>query len=290
MVNKPLILIDCNNACHIALHTMGELSHLDMKTGVIFGLFVRLMKLWDEFGSNRFVFCWDSRKRFRSALYPEYKRNREKASTLTPAERVIISEQMQALRCEILPAMGFRNQLHQTGYEGDDMIAHAALNCKSEFVVVSTDKDLFQLLAIAACRFVYNTVTKKKMTRELFKQTYRVEPFEWVKVKALAGDGGDNIPGVPGVAEKTAAAFVLDELKGKKLEAIHANAELIARNIRLIRLPFEQEGFPVNVPPLQRDELSVDRFIDVFDRHGFQSFLKPDKLEKWRKFADGCQV
>lgn len=265
---------------------MGELSFLDMKTGVIFGFFVRLLKLWEEFQSNQFVFCWDSRKRFRSAIYPEYKKGPSRSSSITPEQRVIISKQMEALQCEILPALGFKNILHQTGYEADDLITKAILRYEREFIVVSTDKDLFQTLAVGACRFIYNTVTGKKMTRDLFRKTYQVEPFEWVKVKALAGDPSDNIPGVPGIGEKSAIAFVLDKLKGKKLQSIHESEAIIERNLKLVRLPFKQPGFPLIVPDLQLDDLSVDRFIDVFDRYGFRSFLREEKLSKWKEFAN----
>lgn len=287
MVQKPLILIDANNVSHIALHSMGELSFLDMKTGVIFGFFIRLLKLWDEFKSNQFIFCWDSRKRFRSAIYPEYKKGPSRSTSTTPEERVIISKQMEELRCEILPTLGFKNILHQTGYEADDLITKAVLEYKREFIVVSTDKDLFQLLTVAACHFIYNTVTGKKMTRDLFQKTYQIEPFEWVKVKALAGDPSDNISGVPGIGEKSAIAFVLDELKGKKLQDIHKARDIIERNLKLVRLPYNQPGFPLTISDLQPDDLSVDRFIDIFDHYGFQSFLRSDKLDKWKGLING---
>jgi len=264
---------------------MGELSFHDKKTGVIFGFFYRLLKLWEEFGTNNFAFCWDSRKRFRSAIYPEYKKGVSRTSSITPEERIIISHQMDALRLEILPAFGFRNSFHQTGYEADDLITAIVLNYNDAFIVVSTDKDLFQLLAIAQCQFISNPITKCRMTRELFVSTYSIEPFDWFRAKALMGDPSDNIPGVPGIGEKSAIAFLKGTLTGAKLRAITENQEVIARNWQLVELPFRQPGHPIRLPEYSPNELSLDRLIDIFDHHGFQSFLREEKLSKWKEFV-----
>jgi DNA polymerase-1 len=264
---------------------MGELSHYEAKTGVVFGFFGTLLKLWEKFHSTNFVFCWDSRKRFRSSIYPQYKANR--LTTSTPAERKVISDQMSALRQEILPAFGFKNSFLQTGYEADDLIAQVVLTFRNEFIVVSTDKDLLQLLAVAACKFIYNIRTKTKTDRDDFELAYDISPFDWKRVKAMAGDTSDNVPGVAGVGEKSAIAFLKGKLKGKRHADILNAKEILARNLLLMELPLRWPGHPIVLPKLAENELSLDKMVDVFDQHGFQSFLRDTNFTKWKELVNG---
>jgi len=285
-----LVLLDANNLCHIALHSMGELSFHDRKTGVIFGLFTRLLKLWEEFGSNRFVFCWDSRKRFRSAIYSEYKANR-KTGGMSPEDRIVIYQQMEALRCEILPQFGFRNIFHQTGYEADDLIAAAVFNgnIPDHKIIVSTDKDLYQLLDAPGCEFMYNPITKKKIDGKVFRKTYGIKPVHWILTKAAMGDDGDNIPGIPGIGEKSALAWVKGELKGKRFDDLNGEKykEEFKRNWRLVSLPFGWDSHPIKFQPVVPDSFGEDRIVDIFDYHGFRSFLREEQLKKWKDFVNG---
>ena len=283
---NTVLVVDANNVCHIALHSMGELSFHDKRTGVIFGFFFRLLKLWEEFGSNRFVFCWDSRKRFRTHLYPEYKSNRQ--GVLPPEDWEAVHRQMTELRETVLPEFGFANSFLSTGYEADDLIASVILQYKEpEFGVISTDKDLYQILAVHACRFIYNTVSGKRMTRELFEETYGIPTHEWKRVKSICGDKSDFIAGVPGVGEKSAIDYVLGKLKGKRLADVQAASAIIKRNLRLVELPLHWEGSPIILPPsLRADALNLDRMVDTFDAHGFRSFLKDAKFAKWKKFVN----
>ena len=285
--SPPVILLDANNVCHIALHSMGDLSFHDRKTGVIFGLFTRLLKLWEEFGTNRFVICWDSRKRFRSAIYPEYKGNRK--ASMTPEDRAIIYQQMEALRCEILPKFGFRNIFHQTGYEADDMIAAVVynLNIPDDKIIVSTDKDLYQLLDTPGCRFIYNPITKKKIDGKEFRKIYGIKPINWVIAKSAMGDSGDNIPGIPGIGEKSALAWVKGELKGKKFDDLNGDRfkREFQRNWRLVSLPFLWDSHPIKFRSLEPDEFGEDQIVDTFDYYGFRSFLREETFAKWKEFV-----
>src|SRR3990167_5779831 len=159
------LVIDSNFLCYRALFTMGELSADEARTGVIFGFLLEVLKLAKKFNTNKFFFCWDSRKSKRRRIYPDYKqRGKEK----TPDEIVLIKEayqQFTILRTEILLAMGFRNNFIQAGLESDDLMACLSLIPKNRpMTIVSPDEDLLQMLDYG----VDIWTGKKLVTRDSF--------------------------------------------------------------------------------------------------------------------------
>lgn len=149
------IIIDCNNICHIGRHAFGEdMSYQDELTGVMWNFLRTLLQLAKQFESNRFFFCWDSRKSYRKLEFPEYKANRYRDKTEGERESDgRIYAQFDKLQKEVLPAIGFQNIYHHTGWEADDIIAVVLLDLVAGSamgagtpVVVSTDKDMYQLL------------------------------------------------------------------------------------------------------------------------------------------------
>ena len=278
-MNKTLI-IDCNNLCYSSFFTFGELSHEEKKTGVIFGFLQRILFLANKFETNKFIFCWDSKKNYRKLIYPEYKANRRK--DLTEQEEIdyaLAFKQFDILREKVLPGLGFGNVFQQNGYEADDLIADIVKRGEGSFGVVSTDKDLYQLLYHC---FIYNQRTKKVITHKDFQELYRIPCTLWSETKALMGDSGDNISGIVGVGEKKAVQFVTNTLpKGKILERIKSKESeaIILRNLRLVYLPYH--GIKKIKMIMGKDEFDKSKFIDVFVDYGFESFLKKDTLDKW---------
>lgn len=279
-MNKTLV-IDCNNLCYSSFYTFGDLSYEEKKTGVIFGFLQRVLFLAKKFKTNKFIFCWDSRKSYRKLIYPEYKANRRK--DLNEVERkdlALAFKQFDELKEKVLPELGFRNIFRQVGYEADDMIAEVVLKeVQKDFVIVSTDKDLYQLLGLAP---IYNQKTKKIITLVDFENKYSIPWYEWVKVKSLMGDPGDNIEGIKDVGIVRAVQYIKSELpKGKILDRIHSDGgqKIINRNMELIALPFEgRKKIRIN---FAKDKLDKDKFISIFVDHGFESFLKRETLNKW---------
>jgi len=105
-------------------------------------------------------------------------------------------------------------------------------------VIASSDDDLLQLLSPYTS--IYNLGRKERYTEQKFIQDYGIQPQEWVEVKKIAGCSGDNVPGVPGVGEKTAIRYLRGELNPdtKAYQKIEQGRKIIERNEDLVSLPF----------------------------------------------------
>ena len=278
------LIIDCNNIAYSSFHTFGELSFEEKKTGVIFGFLQRVLFLAKKFETNKFIFTWDTKKNYRKIIYPEYKQNRRK--DLTEQEKIdyaLAFKQFDELRLKVLPGLGFGNIFWQNGYEADDLIAYIVLEKRKEykgpFYIVSTDKDLYQLLNVCD---IYNQRTKKIITKKTFTKLYDISPSIWFEVKSMMGDSGDNIIGIEGVGEKKAIQYVKGTLpKGKILSRIEESKDLIKRNVKLIDIPYRGVK-PIRIN-FKEDSFGKEKFIDVFMDFGFESFLKKKELDSWVK-------
>ncbi len=258
--NKPWLLIDVPNLSWRAHYSTGQMSYNDKPTGVIYGVLRELRQLEQRFGSHRPVFCFDLGRPKRCELYPDYKANR-----VLDEKRKQVRRQTQLLRTEILPAVGYKNLLAADGYEADDLIAECCLNhlhlLKHSKVIVSGDKDLYQLLGITTVQ--YHPVSKKLYTVGLFREEYGIRPEQWPLVKAIAGCETDNVKGVKGVGEKTAIKAALS--KSGLIPPTLAKTAL--RNLPLVRLPFP------DVPDfdLRDDEVTEDGWYEMTRKYGIRS-------------------
>lgn len=201
MANK-LVLIDGNSIAYRAFFAL-PLLHNDkgIHTNAIYGFTMMLMKLIEEEKPTHMLVAFDAGKTtFRHEVYTEYKGGRQK----TPPE---LSEQFPFLR-ELLDAYNIRTY-ELENYEADDIIGTLATKAEKEgfdVVIISGDRDLTQL----ASERIHVHVTKKgitdmeRYTPEYVFEKYGLTPAQIVDLKGLMGDASDNIPGVPGVGEKTA--------------------------------------------------------------------------------------
>jgi len=257
---------------------------------VIFGFLQKIFTLSKKFHSTDFIFCWDSRKSYRKLIYPEYKANREKkrqeSTDQEKKDMKMAFDQFTELRRVILPKLGFNNVFMQAGYEADDLIAKAVQDNDNKYhtIVVSTDQDMYQLLDQCA---IYNFKTKKKLHQSFFIEKYFIPCYDWANVKAIAGCSGDNVTGIEGVGEIKAVQYLRDKLpSGVIKERIKSKEgqEIIKRNLPMVKLPFE--GRRKLDMRLKKNNLTKKQFIDVFVDYGFQSFLKPEALQKWVEAFD----
>lgn len=281
------LIVDCNNLCHIAANALPDLSLEEFSTEVTYGFLSSIFLLQKEYNPDEQIFCWDSKKSFRKLVYPQYKARRRKNLSKEERERLdVMFGQFTDLRKYVLPELGFKNIFMQTGYEGDDLIANIVYQYpEQEFYIISTDKDLFQLLNKNI--MIYNPITKKGMTPSLFKKKYNIDKSRWVEVKAIAGEKGetsDNIAGVEGVGEKTAIKYLKGELpehhKTYKAITSELGRKLQKINFPLVKLPYkgrtEIRTELKDQPPLLRKD-----FRRIFQQYEFNSFLKPVSFEKW---------
>src|SRR5690606_6900137 len=229
------MLIDGNSVVNRAFYAMPPLTNsAGQHTNAVYGFMTMLLRVLEEEKPTHILVAFDAGKdTFRHESYADYKGGREK----TPAE---LSEQFPLLK-ELLQALGIA-QFELEGYEADDIIGTVSRLAETEgkeAVVVSGDKDLLQL----ASDRVTVLLTRKgvseteRFTPEAVKERYGLTPSQIIDLKGLMGDASDNIPGVPGVGEKTALKLLAEygtvenllartgELKGKLKENIEANRE-----------------------------------------------------------------
>lgn len=293
--NSPhhIILVDCHSIGYAVFHAMGELDYHGRKTGIAYGFFYQLLTLASKFNTNQFVFCWDSRKSIRKLHYPNYKnRPKNNSKTLSTGEtldREAFYAQMNELRQTWLPKLGFQNNFRYTGLEADDVIALVLKNgIKPEkwphlihWIIVSTDRDLYQLLKPNVSLFA----KKELVTYKKFMKKYGIYPSQWIQAKALGGCHSDTIKGIPGIADPAksehsrALQYLRGELKGLYLERIKSKEgkRIYVRNLKLVTLPLVKFLRPY----LRYDTFKLDHFVDMFDTLDFRSFFKEDTFSKW---------
>lgn len=277
MIDSPTLIIDCHAICHALKHTIGDLSYEEQKVGVVFGFLKKLLSLSKEFNSNSFIFCWDSKKSYRRDIYPDYKKRKPISSDELNFERFAF-KQFVELRIKTLPLFGFKNNFIQTGLEADDIIAVITQNYVKQFIIVSGDNDLYQLLSDSVS--IYQPKKKKYITQESFAKEFDISSTDWAKVKQIAGCRSDTVEGIAGVAEKTAIKFLTGKLgtKTKVYDRIINGQYIINRNEALVRLPF----INTKIPKISETEMFyVSNLIKVVDRYGFNSFLSTEVMNDW---------
>jgi len=278
------IIVDCSGLAYTSFFALGNrLSYEDEQTGVIFSFLREVFKAATIFESNKFVFCWDSGRNKRKVIYPEYKVKRKKKEQTEEEinRREALYIQMNKLRLKVLPAMGFKNNFIKTGYEADDLIAQVVMDYPGN-IVISSDKDLFQLL-----NWCDLSLDKKSLfTKKDFCELYGIGPERWAEAKSIGGCNSDDVIGIKGAADPAkslkskALCYMKGELtKGKIFDRIEENKELIARNLPVVSLPFDDKIEIV----LQEESFDLDDWVDVFDKYSFKSFLNKEYFTKLKK-------
>ncbi|MGE0650632.1 MAG: DNA polymerase I [Alphaproteobacteria bacterium] len=170
-------------------------------TNAVFGFCNMLVKLLDDTEADYLAVIFDSaRKTFRNDIYPDYKANRgEPPEDLVPQFPLI----RDATRAFSVPA------IEMPGFEADDIIAtyaHLAEEAGDEVTIVSSDKDLMQLVSDTVT--LQDPITYDRIGFPEVEKKFGVAPDKVIDVQSLAGDSTDNVPGVPGIGIKTAAELI----------------------------------------------------------------------------------
>ncbi|GGF97863.1 DNA polymerase I [Paenibacillus abyssi] len=248
------ILIDGNSIANRAFYAMPPLTNsAGLHTNAVYGFTTMLLKLLEEEKPTHMLVAFDAGKvTFRHEGYGDYKGGRQK----TPPE---LSEQFPLIK-ELLQAFGIA-QFELSGFEADDIIGtltRMADEAGVEALVVSGDKDMLQLasdkVTIALTRKGVSEV--ELYTPEAIGEKYGLSPAQIIDLKGLMGDSSDNIPGIPGVGEKTALKMLhefgsvedvlanIDSLKGKMKEKVEQHQEdaIMSKKLATIyrEVPLEQ--------------------------------------------------
>lgn len=285
MTDAPTIVLDCNYIGHRTRYAMGGLSHSGNRTGVIYGFLESVLSIGEFFGTNDFLFCWDSRHSYRKRIYPDYKKRPPKTDD-ERKELELAFDQFVKIRRNVLPHIGFANVFMAPGIEADDLMAEVVNGRLGDFIIVTSDEDLYQCLAVNVR--IFHQSKSKMMTLNRFRDDYGIEPSDWPTVKAVGGCSSDNIPGLKGVGEKTILQYLNGEFEPQhptyvKIDRFIRRDGDFVRFLSLTKLPFPKTP----TPEVKRDDFDVDAFLDVCDYYGFESFMQPEHLDRWKRFFDG---
>lgn len=273
-----LVVVDCNYLCHRARFTTGPLSYKDQPTGVIFGFLNQLAMIGQTLRPDNIAFTWDSRRSLRRERYSFYK---DRSKTEPPDQMLLDAfKQFSMLRQEIIPALGFKNNFMQDGYEADDIMAQICLDWSGKTVLTTSDDDMLQVLSPTT--EIYNLGRKELVTFRTFRRKYGIKAQQWSDVKQIAGCPSDTIPGIPGVGEKTAIKFLTERLKpsAKTYQAIISpgGREIIKRNRWLVDLPLPGTK-PVKIKPNRFDKTALKQLCK---QYGFSKWLNnPQWIDDW---------
>lgn len=204
---KKLALLDGHSLAYRAFYALPPdlATPSGQVTNAVFGFTSMLIKLLADEAPDAMAVAWDRKeKTFRSDRYPDYKANRESAPDIFRSQVPLIKEVLDAME---IP------QVSAAGYEADDVIATLSRSGREigyEVVVVTGDRDAFQLSTdditiLYTKRGISDTV---HATPGWIEERYGIAPERYVEFAALRGDPSDNLPGVPGVGEKTAAKLI----------------------------------------------------------------------------------
>jgi DNA polymerase-1 len=239
-----------------------------LTTNAVYGFTAMLINLLRDESPTHIAAAFDvSRQTFRSERYPEYKANRSSAPDEFRGQIDITKEVLGALGITVLS---------EPGFEADDLIATLATQAEDEgyrVLVVTGDRDSLQLVSDDVT-VLYPRKGVSELTRftpEAVVEKYGLTPTQYPDFAALRGDPSDNLPGIPGVGEKTASKWIVEygslqglvdnveSVRGKVGDALRANLASVVRNRELTDLvkdvPLAQTPDTLRLQPWDRDQI-----------------------------------
>ncbi len=282
MSNKHLYLIDATAFCYRAFYALSGLAtSFGQPTNAVFGFIVMLNKVMKEHAPELLGICFDvSRETFRQKKFAEYKINR-------PPMPEGLSSQIPLIK-EVVKAFGIA-LFERQGYEADDIIATLARKAKAKGIattIISSDKDILQLVDERTSVFSPYKDEGVMYDEKKVHERFGVSPSRISDVIALMGDSVDNIPGIPGVGEKTAVGLIktfgsvdslltqVERIPQERIRtAIRENADKIKLNKELtvldeaLDLTFDERALEVPEPDYQE-------LFRIYKRLEFKAFLK----------------
>ena len=292
-----LVVIDGNSILNRAFYGIMGSKMLQTSDGTytnaVYGFLTIMFKLIEDLEPKYMVVAFDLKAPTkRHELYKEYKGTRHGMPDELASQMPIIKEVLSAMNITVIT---------KEGYEADDILGTLSRYGEAnglEVVLLTGDRDSFQLATNQTIIRIPRTKQGKTETenfdREKIIETYGVEPIQLIEVKGLMGDTSDNIPGVPGVGEKTALNLIKEygnidnlyekiengeaQLKGKLLENLVNNKELAYLSRELGRIDIDS--------PIEKDldkfkivEWDKEKVLELFKTLRFNKFIERFNLE-----------
>jgi DNA polymerase-1 len=289
MAKSKFLIIDGSSLLHRAFYALPLLTNKQGEyTNAVYGLANMLNRVLNEIAPERLVVCFDkSRITFRNDFYAEYKGQRKP----TPVE---LKPQFELAKRMLSAQSVVWEEIE--GFEADDIIgtlAKKAGKAGDEVIILTGDRDVLQLLddnikAMLTKQGITNTEIWD--TAKLYER-YSLTPKQFIDLKGLMGDASDNIPGIPGVGEKTALKLLAqydsleailehaEEIKAKALKAkVTENKELalLSKKLATIDCAVPIEG---NLAKYDTQKPNLPILKSFYEKAGFNSLLKQLPLE-----------
>ena len=292
-----LVLVDGNSIMNRAFYGIMGSRMLTTKDGTytnaVYGFLAILFKLLEDINPQYLVVAFDLKApTARHKLYEGYKANRKGMPDELAEQMPIIKEVLRAMNIDIV---------EMEGYEADDVLGTLSRYGEKqglEVTILSGDRDTFQLATDNITIRIPHTKGGKTETdeynREKIIEKYGLEPKQLIDVKGLQGDSSDNIPGVPGVGEKTALSLIQkygsienlydklekgeDDLKGKQKEKIEQNKDLafLSKTLGTINL---EVPITDTLEDFKVEEWDKEKVYDLFKMLNFKRYIERFSLQ-----------
>lgn len=291
---KKIVLVDGNNLLFRSYYATAYTGNImrnkeGFPTNGVYGFVNMINKIISEEKPEYMMVAFDIGKTFRHEKYERYKDGRRE----TPDD---LKVQFPVAK-KILTAMGIK-YLECAGYEADDIIGTISMWCEKdpeyEALIVSSDKDLLQLISDETVVKLLKTKDYIWMDKKTFNDTYGFDPIHMIDLKALMGDSSDNIPGVKGIGEKGAIKLVSEY---KTIDNIYENIDKIkgAMQIKLIDgkedayyskdlvTIYREVPLDITFDDLLYKGENADELIDIYNDLGFYSLLRKINTSEVKK-------
>lgn len=276
-----LALIDGNSIAYRAFYALPDdlATKSGQVTNAVFGFTRMLIRLLKDYHPEGIAVAWDvSRRTFRTEAYPEYKAQRQKAPDHFRSQLPLMDEVLQTLQI---------SQLRKEGFEADDIIASltsSAVKDGWDVLIVTGDRDAFQLVG-GPVKVVYTRrgISDIVLADEAYIEgKYGIKPSQYVEYASLRGDNSDNLPGVPGVGEKTASRLIAEhgsvdgvyaaigDMTPKLRENLAASRDQVFLNLELMELVDDLE-LGQSTSDFETREWDRNTVKDLFDSLEFHS-------------------
>ena len=295
-MNK-LVLVDGNSIMNRAFYGIMGSRMLTTKDGTytnaVYGFLAILFKLLEDVKPEYLVVAFDLKApTARHKLYEGYKANRKGMPDELAEQMPIIKDILRAMNIDII---------EMEGYEADDVLGTLSRYGEKqglEVTILSGDRDTFQLATDNITIRIPHTKGGKTETdeynREKIIEKYGLEPKQLIDVKGLQGDSSDNIPGVPGVGEKTALSLIQkygsienlydklekgeDDLKGKQKEKIEQNKDLafLSKTLGTINL---EVPISDTLEDFKVEEWDKEKVYKLFKKLNFKRYIERFSLQ-----------
>ncbi len=221
---EKFVLVDGNSLINRAFYALPPLTSLSGKPcGAVFGFINMILNVITNENPKYFVCVFDAGKHtFRHELYADYKGGRQKM----PDDLAI---QLPILK-DLLHAMNIKT-IEIPEIEADDIIGSFTRKFDEEFIILSGDKDLFQLIKPHTTMWLTQKGISSvlKLNEENLMKEYQLKPYQVIELKAIMGDKSDNIPGVPNIGEKGGMSLITEF---DNLDNVYSNIEAVAPRLK----------------------------------------------------------